>query len=190
MATSLQRQRYPKTRIKQVVEFANSGDLGALEQVLLDRSHVPSEGEVAALRARVVVDLDAIAEGRELPPATIRRLELHAAGIGIKPVRFQAETREMFLEYKAATVEALTSYITWQLYQARLSAGHFPGDLCRCQLDSCQRFYFALDRVDAQGGRPPTKFCSREHMLVRHAQTSAERVARHRRNKAAAAKHK
>jgi hypothetical protein len=155
---------------------------------LSDVSAIPDADAISELRARVVSDLEAIANGEELRPATIERLQRHAAGITIHLHELRPKDREMILAYKAATIEALTSYLTWQIYQARPDARQFPGDIYRCQL--CKRFFFASDRIEAQGGRPPTKFCSRDCMLERHAQTAAARAARYRHHKASAAKHK
>lgn len=51
-------------------------------------------------------------------------------------------------------------------------------ELCRCQLPSCQRFFFV--HQDQSGGQPRRKYCIPEHMRELHRLQTAERVRRHR----------
>ena len=190
MVTALQRQRYPRTWIRRVVEFANTGKLGPLVGVLRRGAVAPDAVSAAGLRARVVADLELIAAGAELSDSTVQRLLDGTDGLTITVAKFGKADRELVLLTTADRLEALTSYVTLLLYQARPDERQFPGDLRRCQLESCSRFFFARDQLEAHGGRPVTKFCSREHMLEHHAQSGAERTAKYRQRKADAAKHK
>lgn len=49
-------------------------------------------------------------------------------------------------------------------------------DLCRCRLEECKRFFFAID----SGGRKRIKYCSDECMTEQHRKTSTARVVRSR----------
>lgn len=54
----------------------------------------------------------------------------------------------------------------------------YGGELCRCQLPSCQRFFFV--HQDQSGGQPRRKYCIPQHMHELHRLQTAERVRRHR----------
>src|ERR1039457_2718056 len=106
MVTSIQRQRYPHTKLKKLVKFANTEAPG---RVLFLASDESNDGRV---RASVMADLTGIAQGKEFSQATIKRLEDAARGMTIRLHSFRMADREMFLEYTSDTFEAMTSYLT------------------------------------------------------------------------------
>jgi hypothetical protein len=74
--------------------------------------------------------------------------------------------------------KSLEEYAHWVV--AKLRSGSLPmGELCRCKLEECQRFFLLID----SGTRPRRSYCSQEHMEAHHKKTSSERVARSRRQR-------
>ena len=72
---------------------------------------------------------------------------------------------------------SIENYAQWAVL--RLRDHQTVSDLCRCQLEECQRFFLAVDSGKS-GGRTRRTYCSDEHMLEKHRKTSAARVARSR----------
>lgn len=160
--------------VHDVIEFANTGMI---------RGKRISEPHTQAFRERLTKDLDLIAGGFPLPGSAVKRLMASARHVTITPFDFDARNNSLLYKFGYRNWAAIYSYEVLNIYAARLAGADFPGDLRRCQLDDCDKpFFFVSDlRPDPSvGGKPPTKYCSREHMLARHAKTSAERVARHR----------
>lgn len=75
--------------------------------------------------------------------------------------------------------ESLGSYVQWAAIWLRERQREQEIELCRCRLEECGRFFFAID----SGGRTRRTFCSEDHMQEQHRKTSAERVARSRANR-------
>jgi hypothetical protein len=168
VVTEIQRQRYPRTQIIKLVKFANDPD-GA-------EPH----------RSQVRADLEAIASGKDLPDAAIKRLRQEASGVTIQVEEFRKTDREILLRYSGDDI-AIASYLTLLIYQARPDDRKFPGDLRLCRLESCGNLFFASDVQSPDGGPRPV-FCCREHMLKKHALSGADRVRKHREHRAS--KHK
>jgi len=82
------------------------------------------------------------------------------------------ETSVRILPVDLQTSFALASNL---LVSADRPYGH---ELCRCQLPSCQRFFFV--HQDQSGGQPRRKYCIPEHMRELHRLQTAERVRRYR----------
>jgi hypothetical protein len=74
---------------------------------------------------------------------------------------------------------SLGTYVQWSVLLLREQQRAKQVELCRCRLDECGKFFFAID----SGGRTRRTFCSEDHMQDHHRKSSAERVARSRANR-------
>jgi len=157
--------------VRRVIEFANHGTLEA--RPMLDR-------QAQRLRQELVRDLVLIAEGSALPESAIRALLDRARHLTITPHDFDFNTGAVVFNFNFWNWAAISSYQTLVIYAARQNGSAFPGDLRRCGLESCGKFFFMGDLRESVRGRPRSVYCCEQHMLEQHSAGSARRVARHR----------
>lgn len=126
------------------------------------------------------------AMGPGLPVARFEQLKTLAAAMVAVPTYDIQKGRTRLLHvrwrYMPTSLESILAYAVL-LLRDESEGRKFGDDLKRCKLDSCQIFFFSSDRSEPTG-KPRESYCTREHMLEAHRQTSTERVRRWR------AKHK
>jgi hypothetical protein len=125
-------------------------------------------------------DLVPIADGKSLSEASIRRLLDRARHLTITPHGFDLEAGAVVFMFSFWNWAAIASYEVLALAEARRRDSAFPGDLRRCRLESCGKFFFMGDLRQTLRGRPRSLYCSKAHMFEQHSTGNARRVALHR----------
>jgi hypothetical protein len=163
--------------IRAVVEFANL--------CTIEGRAVP-EKQGQRVRQELIRDLCVVASGTRLPASDLSILLERAKHLSISPQGYDAQGGAVIYTFSYWNWAAMCSYQVLVLDAARRDGKYFPGDLRRCRLDSCGRFFFMSDLRESFRGRPRSTYCCAEHMLAQHLTTSADRVARHRKRRRAA----
>ncbi len=89
------------------------------------------------------------------------------------PITFQRASGPKFRTKLRHAFKSIEAFTEWGLIVAGDPARSYHSLICQCRLDSCRQFF----RAAATPGRTRRAFCSNEHMLKSHEQTSHERVA-------------
>lgn len=189
--------------LKLAIDFANTGNLtGALLHVpglklprsLMEASHkhkltvmlnVGGDPEQLKALKQFRADLAAAAAAGSddlLTKPVAKRLMKDAARMVLVP-RYELKAAgnvEKSFHYLPESIEAVLAYTVLTLREKE-----FKSDFARCQLESCGKFFFKSDSVEGPG-RHRTSYCCAEHMNLQHRSKVAERVKKHRENKAKA----
>jgi len=161
---------------RQVIEFANHGTLDG--RAISDR-------QAPRLQQELIQDLAPIADGSLLSENSVRRLVDRARHLTITPHAFDLDTGAIVFTFNFWNWAAIASYQVLVLGAARRNGSAFPGDLRRCRLNHCGKFFFMSDLRESGSGRPRSLYCCKAHMLEQHSTGSAGRVARHRQSRRA-----
>jgi hypothetical protein len=180
--------------VRRVLEFANTGAPaglpGARALTVADRTYyMDTSSELAQLRS----DLAAIVAG-ELSGPSAGRLRKEASKQVMVPV-FEFDRDGTVRTTYRRFVSELAPLLAYVLLRVR-SDEELRGDVKRCRLPGCGRFFLASDQVKdpSAPGRRRHRYCSPAHMNEAQS-TGAERTRRWRENVAkragkAARKHK
>jgi hypothetical protein len=178
--------RVSRKTATELIEFANTGAL---------RRKVVTEPKTVRFRVALRAALERISAGDHLLPEQIALFEgIAARHLKLSPARFDRKTLSWsYSPPRRRNLAADFSHDVLEFYGARQSddprdARRFPGDLRRCQLESCGKFFFISDRQpDAStGGRPPDRYCSPECTRKKNAEGSTDRSRRFREPKESA----
>jgi hypothetical protein len=156
---------------RRVIEFANYGTVNG--RSIGDR-------QASRLQQELIQALVPIADGKSLSEASIRRLLDRARHLTITPHGFDLEAGALVFMFSFWNWAAIASYEVLALAEARRRDSAFPGDLRRCRLESCGKFFFMGDLRQTLRGRPRSLYCSKAHMFEQHSTGNARRVALHR----------
>lgn len=162
--------------IRLVIEFANEGTI---------EGRALPERQAQRVRQEVQRDLALVAQGQPLSESDIKALLERAKHLTISPQGYDSAAGAVTYTFSYWNWAAYASYNILVMNAARKDGHAFPGDLRRCRLESCGRFFFMSDLRGPLRGRPRSAYCCAEHMLARHLATSADRVARHRQRRRA-----
>jgi hypothetical protein len=156
---------------RRVIEFANHGTVNS--RPMTDR-------QAPRLQQELIQDLVSITDGNSLSANSVRRLLDRARHLTITPHAFDFEAGAVVFTFSFWNWAAIASYEVLVLDEARRKVSAFPGDLRRCRLESCGKFFFMSDLRETVRGRPRSLYCCKAHMLEQHSTGSASRVALHR----------
>jgi hypothetical protein len=77
--------------------------------------------------------------------------------------------------YRPESLEAAIAYALALLLD---DSRPFRKKLCRCDLSTCRRFFWAPPSMPGKGGKPLTTACTHEHKKLADAEKAVERVRR------------